>query len=223
MESPTLGPSERRVLTWRNQPPSKRVQPLHDPPPRDGRRRTRRARGGRTSTRGRPASPRAPSSCCRDPCSWAAAGGRGAVGARAATPGGGWRGGVAPGHPLPPEAPSITWHAAGPFAGPLTVPGCCAVMFVQPSIASTATVVKANLILSISSLRHLFVLSPGTTISNQMVSSTGRCNCSGCAPYHLSRLSSTPLNVCPVIPLAARGARLRPSGVGLSAWYATSS
>ena len=61
------------------------------------------------------------------------------------------------------------------------------------------------------------MLPPGAAISNQMVSSTGRCNCSGCAPYHLSSDSRTLLKVRPIIPLAARGARLRPSGIGLSA------
>ncbi len=124
---------------------------------------------------------------------------------------------AAPVQPLPPAIAAIPAPAAAPIAAPLTVPCCWAVMFVHPSIANAASVVKANLILSISSLRHLFILSPGTTISNQMVSSTGRCNCSGCAPYHLSSDSRTLLKVRPIIPLAARGARLRPSGIGLSA------
>ena len=39
--------------------------------------------------------------------------------------------------------------AAAPIAAPLTVPCCCAVMLVQPSIASAASVVKVHLILTI--------------------------------------------------------------------------
>ena len=67
--------------------------------------------------------------------------------------------------------------APAPMAAPLIVPCCCGVMLVQPKTTAAAAAINSVRFMALSPYPAL--ASAGTTISNQSVSTTGRCSLSG--------------------------------------------
>ena len=86
---------------------------------------------------------------------------------------------AAPVQALPPEIAAIPAPAPAPIAAPLIVPCCCGVIVVHPTIVAARRDGQNNPRDFIVRLRQLAFFSPGTTISNQIVSMTGRCSLPG--------------------------------------------
>ena len=76
--------------------------------------------------------------------------------------------------------------APAPMAAPLIVPCCCGVMLVHAAMVVTAAMARIVWTRFMLRLAYLDFGVAGTTISNQTVSSTGRCSLSGFAAYQPS-------------------------------------
>ena len=116
---------------------------------------------------------------------------------------------------LPPEMAAIPAPAAAPIAAPLIVPCCCGVMLVQP--VTPATSAMATIVPSLFMVGLLYFFRPGTAISNQIVSRTGRCILPGLAAYQRSRPCRTLSSVWPLSPRASRGTKFWLSDGGFDA------